>query len=62
MNGAITAEQYGKHVYLTINNETRLLDNCNAIKLMDTIYDKPNRDHYSVEEMYKWGLILKKRR
>ena len=52
-------EQYKEDCIVEIQGDTRIVVDCNALKLARTFWDKYG-DKYSVEEMEKFGFELKK--
>jgi len=52
------AIQKGKDVEFTSEGRTGILKDCNALKLMATLYNKSG-EKYSMKEMQNWGFFLK---
>lgn len=54
------AEQKDNDVIFTDGTgKTGVLKDCNAIKLFNTLFNKPTDNKYSVEEMERWGFFLR---
>ena len=51
----IIIETEGEDCIVTINSETRRVNNCNAVKLANTLWDKDG-EKYSDDEMSDFGF------
>jgi len=53
-------KQKGKDVLFEDDDgEKEILKNCSSVKLMNTLYNKPDTDKYSPDEMDKYGFEIK---
>lgn len=52
------ATQKGNDVEFSSYGRTVILKDCNALKLMATLFNKSG-EKYSIEQMKKWGFFLK---
>ena len=52
-------EQNGRDCIVKIQGDTRIVVDCNALKLVRTFWDKCG-DKYTTKEMEKFGFELKK--
>lgn len=53
--GSIIIEQSGKDCIVTMGGVTHTIENCDAIKLANSIWDRPG-EKYSKEEMFNLGF------
>lgn len=59
MNEQLIIEQSGNDCIVSMDNESRIIRNCNALKLAATMFNKIGVDNYTQQEMYDMGFGLK---
>jgi hypothetical protein len=52
----VAIEQVGEDCFVTICGDCRVIKGANALKLADTMFNKPNTDKYTLEEMWDFGF------
>lgn len=55
---SVIIQQQGKDCKLSMSGKSKILKNCNALKLARTMYDKEGTK-YSNKKMKSWSLVRK---
>lgn len=55
----VSVDQAGKDCVVTIRGISRVVKNCDALKLANTMFNKPGVPHYTEHEMWGFGLARK---
>jgi len=56
----VAVEQVGDDCFVTICGDDRLIKNCNALKLANTLFNIPDVPKYTHNEMFDYGFNLKR--